>query len=378
MPTRRLDRQEISAKLNILHSKLPRQPTVVKEFYSVPHHLGEAVLQGKFSQESLQDISDHIGAYLGLLRSVKITVGIESSDYRLAGKADLERADQVGLYKVIGGSSREIQLTKRFRFELKHILAILAHESMHNYLYSHNAYDPNEGENEVLTDLAAVYLGLGHLLIEGYEPIVWKTHANSTNDFDWVDEFEASFFGGQYVTHHLVLGYVTQDTLIDALVLSTELRGWQPKAVLKMLPVLERPRAYMMLRSYMRRVNEEEKRRDRSARRVEENSCLLGRISKQIETTRAVYIETYKLMHEASKTTRQYVGSAEDSARLVRIANKMALGEVESEIDVLSSDIKSFNAATDFDVSKLGALERRAGKLLKEISDWRDLLRRHI
>lgn len=52
--------------------------------------------------------------------------------------------------------------------------AILAHELTHYYLFNKGIYLSNEIENERFTDLATVFLGLGKLTLNGYDPITWK------------------------------------------------------------------------------------------------------------------------------------------------------------------------------------------------------------
>lgn len=56
--------------------------------------------------------------------------------------------------------------------------AILAHELTHHFLFNKGILDPDINENERLTDLATVYLGLGKLTLNGYEPFVWNINRN--------------------------------------------------------------------------------------------------------------------------------------------------------------------------------------------------------
>lgn len=57
--------------------------------------------------------------------------------------------------------------------------AILAHELTHYFLDSKNIRLPNTEENERMTDLASVYIGLGKLTLNGYDPIQWEVLKNS-------------------------------------------------------------------------------------------------------------------------------------------------------------------------------------------------------
>jgi hypothetical protein len=51
--------------------------------------------------------------------------------------------------------------------------AVLAHELTHHFLAVKGINLPDELENEKLTDLATVYLGLGKLTLNGYYPLTW-------------------------------------------------------------------------------------------------------------------------------------------------------------------------------------------------------------
>ena len=71
----------------------------------------------------------------------------------------------------VGGTSREIQISSDYKEKSMEIGAILAHEISHDVLFSKNITLPDTYENEKLTDLAAVVLGLGKLSLNGMESI---------------------------------------------------------------------------------------------------------------------------------------------------------------------------------------------------------------
>ncbi|HUW19888.1 MAG TPA: hypothetical protein VMW16_11355 [Sedimentisphaerales bacterium] len=203
----------VKDRLNYLHSKLPSKPTAVLEPYSLPEDGLKDVRQSNYSQASLQRISDHIGYYLGLFESVRISfveerekIWVSTNDGTLTyGK---NKSPVCGLYKRASPGHSEILLLKKPDFGIEHILAILAHECIHNYLYHHRINDSDELENEVLTDLAAAYLGLGALILDGYEAITWE------------------------------IGYVTAKDIRYAIVYSAKLR--KLKELASFLPVFDR------------------------------------------------------------------------------------------------------------------------------------------
>lgn len=60
------------------------------------------------------------------------------------------------------------------------ILAVLSHELTHKFLFVNNVSEAITYENEVLTDIGAVYAGLGKLVLNGYETTTQHTTADGT------------------------------------------------------------------------------------------------------------------------------------------------------------------------------------------------------
>lgn len=56
---------------------------------------------------------------------------------------------------------------------------ILAHELTHHFLMTKGIGISNVDENERLTDLATVYIGLGNLTLNGYEELEWTIKRGS-------------------------------------------------------------------------------------------------------------------------------------------------------------------------------------------------------
>jgi hypothetical protein len=79
-----------------------------------------------------------------------------------------------GLIKYNGPYRSRIQICITNKHSPLTIGAILAHELTHYYLFNKEISLPEENENERFTDLATIYLGLGKLTLNGYEPISWK------------------------------------------------------------------------------------------------------------------------------------------------------------------------------------------------------------
>ena len=166
----------INRHLSFLHThpNLPKSCTIVPVF-TVPKTLQKEIQRTAFSEASVQKMADYMNAYLGLMDSVKITIGIESSDNMLGIPDEIsDKSKHAGYYHIRQEGGFEIHIIKKSRFKFSHVLAILAHELVHHYMYRKNIQLHNESEIEIFTDISAAYLGFGSLLIKGYKPIRWK------------------------------------------------------------------------------------------------------------------------------------------------------------------------------------------------------------
>lgn len=347
-----ISRQKIDEKLRFLHShtKLPRHPTAVRGLYSLPANMRKKGLDTNFAQDALQEVSDHIGYFLGVLTSVKVTLGIESSDYMLVPPSEIDRADRVGLYKVTGTFRREIQLTKKFRFRIEHILGILAHESAHNYLNYWGIRENDELENEILTDVAAAYLGLGALLLEGYNPISWTS-----------DHWATATARG-YTTHTISIGYVKPEGIRYAIARSAEIR--RLKEFSSILPLFDRITVSYHLWK-MRRHEERKKKQVES-------------LLKELDRAKSLYDQTSTMMQRASKITSQMKISPKDGRTFVEIASALSLGETKLAIERLSLNANMLRNSADIDDGDLTHLSSKIDDLSKTISDWHRVVSKYV
>lgn len=200
---------QINNYLNFLSSVLPN-PSEGLIFLPLP-----VISSTTFTKSSIQNISDYIGTFLGITDDgVKISLEEEYGSYN---------SSETGLYKVLNPRHSEILIVKKRRYHIGHVIAILAHEYTHHYLHLHDITLPEEYENEIFTDIAAVYLGLGHLLLLGYKPIEYKGN------------FKFYIIAYSYTEHKESIGYLKPNDIINAIVQSTFIRNWNPKDVITRL-----------------------------------------------------------------------------------------------------------------------------------------------
>jgi hypothetical protein len=64
-------------KLSMIHNKSPHPPTAVDTMYQLPTWMKNEATANDFSEQSLQQIANHMAAFLGILVSVKVKVGLK-------------------------------------------------------------------------------------------------------------------------------------------------------------------------------------------------------------------------------------------------------------------------------------------------------------
>ena len=150
-----LTSEDIEKKLSYLIKVLPRKPS--KKNYQLSKKLlkiNKKVTENDL-QNNLQEIADRMREHLQINRYVKILT-ISNVE---AGK--FERIDDLNCIYINGNLSVQNYQQK---------IAILAHEMSHYYLiYQHKIHLADTNENELLTELNAIYIGFGFLLLKGYK-----------------------------------------------------------------------------------------------------------------------------------------------------------------------------------------------------------------
>ena len=341
---------KIKQKVDLLHRELPNKPTSIDGIYTLPKYLKGEILKSNFSQTSIQKVADNIAEFLGIVSSVKVKTGIESSEDMLASKSQLNNADQVGLYTVKGTFNREIQITKRYRFNINHILAILAHESVHNYLYHYHITENNERENEILTDVACAYLGLGELLVKGYKPIKWKTKGEPV-----FDKYEIK---STYILHELRIGYLDIENIKYAITLSSIKRN-----LIDLVP----PSRYfcrMHVYKYFKKKGGKKKK--------------INDLLNKISLLENLYNNCLKLYERHLLNINNIQIDLKDSKIMVEMANSFSIGNIKLDINSLISNLNSMKNYETDGRDRFSEVSKKSESLKKKLSNWINVLKKYI
>ena len=120
--------------------------------------------------EAMRMLAEHISS-----RSVPVIEDWEdSTDFLTTSNHDFASDDELpGFIKYDGPHRSRIKIGFMNKHSPFVMGSILAHELTHHFLINKDIGYPDIDENERFTDFATVYLGLGKLTINGYEPISW-------------------------------------------------------------------------------------------------------------------------------------------------------------------------------------------------------------
>lgn len=204
--------KDIKDYLSELKSRLPQKST--KNNYQLPISYFNSFFEEYESlQFKLQKVADKMREHLFIAEPIKVLT-MQNVD---AGK--FEMIDNLNC----------IYVNNNLRYHtLNQKIAILAHEMSHYYLMrKHNIVKPIERENELLTELNAVYCGFGLLLSQGYE-------VNETRELNKVTSTK--------------VGYIKVKIIKRAIVETAFIRKQKPHWIVNNVHLLEKLSYYIQLR----------------------------------------------------------------------------------------------------------------------------------
>jgi hypothetical protein len=324
-----LSREEIRNYLDFLQSKLPIQPTATNIPYILPFEISNNLIYQDDFVINLQRIADHIGYYLLVLKKVMVLyydVQIDGNEkiYTCTSNGSIlihENYNEVaGQYAKIDPDVRLITIHKKRGYQVKHIIGILVHEMMHHYLNHFNIRKNDTPENEILTDIASTYVGMGHLLLEAYMTIDWTT-----------DHWEKDDRRG-HTLHETCIGYVNTETLQDAIAISTELRGLRPNDTINSI-ISSSDRSIIQRKLLNYRFLIFKKKMQKIAENISNN------VRSKKYSKAKLKLDKLLLKHDDLIKRRQHIDKiildkvdAKDGIKIVNIINDISAGNYENQL----------------------------------------------
>lgn len=196
-----LPQKTIMKVMEELKAQVKRPPP---ELYCFPKNIGAAYeLSNDFGkrQSIINDLTQNICFYMGILSVPRVRLLSQEFYAGKDGQLKKDAKEQAGAYYVTR-TEKIITITysreKSLKFETA--AAIVAHECCHHYLHMHGIQS-RIVDDEILTDLTAVYLGLGFMLFHGC------------------------------FSQEMALGYISKDTLKSSLKRAAQCRQWDKAEV---------------------------------------------------------------------------------------------------------------------------------------------------
>ncbi len=174
--------------ISVLQNEIISKGNLYYKDYNPPENLIQNMVYTNYEQYSVQQVANNMLEFIGVPANISICMDDQNGNYQhsVAGNDFISRGysqsgnqprqsdnSKPGYYYTSGNNITEIHLNKKYNYGKDHILAILAHEIAHHFLYIKSFSIDNEEENEKLTDVTAVYLGFGQILLKGYKSIKW-------------------------------------------------------------------------------------------------------------------------------------------------------------------------------------------------------------
>lgn len=298
--------------IDFIHSVLLRKGMDFDGSYIIPENIISEVTKSGFEQKAVQKLARDMLRFIKTPENVVVHIHNEYENFywNVKGSSfvtyDSTRQDErakidgnkPGYYYSCGTGNREIHLFKKHNYTVQHILAILAHEISHHFLNTHSISMEPEEKNEVLTDVTAIYLGFGQLLLEGYKPVKWIT-----------DElFDSSV--NSYTVNSYRIGYITTNDIAYGIKLADQVKSLEKK-----------------------------KRRERQLYqdKIEINKRLVDELLDNLSITERLYIDN-RIALDALQNKKQSIAS-DDLNTIMENSNSHHTGEIERCINHIKERI---------------------------------------
>lgn len=162
MNNRNLSNQDIKLYIEMAVNNLKSINVPINKKYilnqELERHLRYSRFEEKYVLELLRDILNHMGLDVG---KIELKVTYLSSKYTMG---------YAGMYTEKNEKQDEkIEVIIRNDMTMDTVVSILAHECTHHLLLTNGIRLKDRIENECLTDVAAIVMGFGNFMVEGYK-----------------------------------------------------------------------------------------------------------------------------------------------------------------------------------------------------------------
>lgn len=346
--------------LQCIHLKLKHLNVLQNGDYVVPSRMFERISRERYSQMSLQELADHMNGFIRLShKKIKVSVHNEEYEWDHTGegfvftnssnsiKKEKKSVPNPGLYIGYKNNDCQIHLTKKAGYGTHEMIAMLAHECTHHFLFCLNIDFPEEMDNEILTDIIAVYLGFGKYLYKGYKPIVWESDKRYSNN------------GYTYNINTSTLGYISYDDITYLIKKVNKLRKIDKE---------------------LRRKEEEEKIRQEEDIELQYNkkqefNKRIRDLMQKIEVAKTLKEQNFDALKSVLSNVERINIQPEDLPIIMENNNAVELESLNYNFSKIESDLLSLR---EMDDKKYSQYQETIYSISSKIAYWNTLLSKYI
>jgi hypothetical protein len=269
----------------------------------------------------------------------------------------------------------------RINLTIKHnpyvLGAVLAHELAHHYLYTKELRLPTTEENEQFTDLATVYLGLGKLTLNGYEPIRWTVQRKGR-------QVQYSYKVGYLSAHEMaiIMNHICSFRSINIAdvranlsdVAYTHLTSTHRKARKDRQTARKHKKPQSRLDARM--VNKYQLWRQRIAREKKEKQLQV--LARTVASMQASYAHVAQVIERSPSSSGKKPISRAIGLRLVEIADALSVGDINHRLNELVRQLDHLFNAVEIDANVLTRATTQTNELSKIIAEWEKLVDNYL
>lgn len=133
---------------------------VLKENFTVKKNYYRLIQPGKYITEHIENLASEILSYLNIKNKIDIVVLYdETNRYNSTKSAGYYRSNKI---------TRDIHIVVKKDYTCRDVVAVLCHEICHLYMELMDIEYEEKQLNEEATDIIAILLGFGKIMIDGY------------------------------------------------------------------------------------------------------------------------------------------------------------------------------------------------------------------
>lgn len=174
---------------NILRKHF-KHPYNLINIYNENNILLTSLIQGLLTKNCIE-VQNAMRLYL-LKIMEHLNISPEEVDIKIEIEDEDELNEVVGSYSVDSNWHRSIIVRLRYSYLPDTCIAIACHECMHHFLLKNSVRVKSKKDNEVLTDLATIFFGMGYITIDGYR-IYNKSKGDCEYKFGYMSPKQAKY-----------------------------------------------------------------------------------------------------------------------------------------------------------------------------------------